>query len=199
VLTKAINQNKGRELTKEILENVLPLISLIKSDIEKAQFVKKIALKIGVSEEIVWKDVSKIKEAEKSGTEYIKDIQTTIPNLERIMAGFVFLEEIKNKNQKSHTRAEWQKIAGDKEVAELLQSYESEKDALSFEAEQHCVDGNIEKTWTILLKRIELQNLKVQLQKTAAILDDPQISLEREKELRVEFEKIQKRIREHEI
>lgn len=199
-LERAVSNNKGRELTKEILENVLPLISLIKSDIEKAQFVKKISLKIGVSEEIVWKDVSKIKDAEKSGTEYIKDIQTTIPNLERIMAGFVFLEESRNKGDKKlHTRLEWQKAIGNEEVTELLESYESEKEALSFEAEQHCLNGNIEKTWEVLLKRIELQNLKIRLQKTASILDDPSISTEREREIRAEFEKIQKSIREHQV
>lgn len=199
-LERAVSNNKGRELTKEILENVLPLISLITSDVEKAQFVKKISLKIGVNEESVWRDVSKIKEIKKQGVESIRDTQTPIPNLERIMAGFVFLEESRNEgNKKLHTRAEWQKAVGKEEVLELLESYESEKEALSFEAEQHCVDGNIEKTWEVLLKRIELQNLKIKLQKTASILDDPSISTEREREIRAEFEKIQKSIREHEV
>ena len=45
-LNKAVKENEGRNLTKEIIKNVLPLVSLIKSEMEKSQFVKKIALKI---------------------------------------------------------------------------------------------------------------------------------------------------------
>lgn len=193
---------QGRKVTRDILENVLPLISFIKSDIEKAQFVNKVAAKLGVSTETVWKDVAKIKEAEKTG-EIVKDVGLPIPNLERLMAGFVFLEESRGGKKESHTRKEWQKIAGQAEVDEILLSYQDEKEALSFLAEQHSSkddkEDGTEKTWSILLKRIELQTLKKELQKTASILDDPDISATREKEVRTEFEKIQKRIRDYEI
>ena len=60
IITRAFEQYEGRKLTKEVLENVLPLISLIKSDIEKSQFVKKIAQKMRVTEDIVWSDIKKI-------------------------------------------------------------------------------------------------------------------------------------------
>jgi ATP-dependent Clp protease ATP-binding subunit ClpA len=107
------------------------------SKTEKAQFVNKVAAKLGVSTETVWKDVAKIKEAEKSG-EIVKDVGLPIPNLERLMAGFVFLEESRGENKEGHTRKEWQKIAGQAEVDEILLSYQDEKEALSFLAEQHC-------------------------------------------------------------
>jgi DNA primase len=60
-LNKALRENEGRNLTREILKNVLPLLHLLKSDIEKSQFVKKIALKMRVSEEDVLNDLKKIK------------------------------------------------------------------------------------------------------------------------------------------
>lgn len=62
VLDRATRKNKGRNLTREILKNILPLANLIKSDIEKSQFIKKIALKMKVGEEAVWNDLKKIKE-----------------------------------------------------------------------------------------------------------------------------------------
>jgi DNA primase len=60
-LNKALRENQGRNLTKEVIKSVLPLIDLIKSEIEKSQFVKKIALKMKVGEEAVWNDLKKIK------------------------------------------------------------------------------------------------------------------------------------------
>ncbi|MEK7635228.1 MAG: DNA primase [Patescibacteria group bacterium] len=63
VLNKAVKENGGRNLTKEILKNVLPLASLIKSEVEKSQFIKKIALKLRVVEEAVWNDFNKIKKS----------------------------------------------------------------------------------------------------------------------------------------
>ena len=49
-----------RNLAREILKNVLPLTSLIKSHIEKTQFIKKIANKTKVNETDVWDDLEKI-------------------------------------------------------------------------------------------------------------------------------------------
>jgi hypothetical protein len=59
-LDKATKEHEGRNLTREILKNVLPLANLIKSDIEKNQFVKKIALKMRVGEDAVWEDLKKV-------------------------------------------------------------------------------------------------------------------------------------------
>ena len=65
ILNKATKENEGRNLAKEIIKNVLPLVSLVRSDIEKSQFVKKIALKIKVGEEDVWNDLKKVGKPEK--------------------------------------------------------------------------------------------------------------------------------------
>jgi len=60
VLNKAAREKEGRNLTREILKSVLPLANLIESDVEKSQFIKKIALKMRVGEEAVWNDLKKI-------------------------------------------------------------------------------------------------------------------------------------------
>lgn len=60
ILDKTINENEGKNLSKEIIKNVLPLAIQIKSHIEKEQYVKKIAQKIKVREEDVWNDINKI-------------------------------------------------------------------------------------------------------------------------------------------
>jgi len=72
ILNKAVKENTGRNLTKEILKSVLPVASLIKSDIEKTQFIKKIALKMRVSEEAVWNDLSKIERLKDGKTERLE-------------------------------------------------------------------------------------------------------------------------------
>jgi len=70
ILNKAVKENKDRNLTKEVLKNILPLVSLIKSEIEKSQFIKKIAQKIKVNEDAVWNDLNKMKRLEnKEGEE----------------------------------------------------------------------------------------------------------------------------------
>jgi hypothetical protein len=50
----------------------LPLAHLIKSEIEKSQFIKKIAIKMKVSEDAVWSDLKKIK-AKEGKTERSKE------------------------------------------------------------------------------------------------------------------------------
>lgn len=60
ILDKVVNENKDKNLTKEIIKNILPLVPLIKSHIEKEQYVKKISQKIKVREEDVWKDIERL-------------------------------------------------------------------------------------------------------------------------------------------
>ena len=60
-INKAVKENEGRNLIREILKNVLPLAHLIKSEIEKSQVYKKIAHKIGVSEEDIRSDLKRLK------------------------------------------------------------------------------------------------------------------------------------------
>lgn len=193
-LEKALNDHaKDRDLTKEILKNVLPLISLLKSDIEKSQFVKKVAMRIRVPEEAVRNDLSKVtnieidKELERSEVPIPQKARRLV-DLERIMTGVVFLEESKGINI---ARQGWQEIVGVEKVNQTLDTYEDEKEALKFEAEEYGED-----TYKDVLQRIELATLKDKLQKIALILDDKTISKEEEENERKEFEKIQSRMKE---
>ena len=72
-LAKAVRENSSKNLTKEIIKNILPLIHLLKSEMEKTQFVKKIALKMKVGEEAVWDDLEKINKKEGSKITKISD------------------------------------------------------------------------------------------------------------------------------
>lgn len=199
-LNKAIKENQGRNLTREITKNVLPLVHLIQSEIEKTQFVKKIALKMKVREEDVWNDVKKIKIDEKTtneGDSFIKNskIKSSTNGLERIMVGIIYLEESQDKNSK-HLRKKWQTIIGEDEANMVLSNCEEEREAFIFEAEEYSKGGNLKNISEDILGRIELENLKQKLQKATILLDDKEISKEEEKRIKSDFEKIQKRIKE---
>jgi len=205
MLNKAVKENKGRNLAKEIVKSVLPLVSLLKSDIEKSQFVKKIALKIGVRDEDVWNDLKNaaLPTDRTTGSvekrEYFSEKRAQEVNLNRIMSSLIFLEESKgSKKEKSakSMKSRWQEIAGKEEVEEMLGGYENEKDALAFEAERYGESGDLEKTSSDVLRRIELQILKTKLQRAADALDDKNLSKTAEKKAKSEFDKLQKRIKE---
>jgi len=51
----------SRKLGRAIQEKVLPFVALIDSEIEKAGFVEEISNKLGVSDKVVWTELSKIK------------------------------------------------------------------------------------------------------------------------------------------
>lgn len=197
VLNKAVSENQGRNLTKEVIKNVLPLVSLIKSEIEKSQFVKKIALKMKVAEEAVWDDLKKVNRVpmREAVGEPTKGVGSKITDLKRMMAAIVLLEEETDKKSKK-TRERWQEIVGEKEIAETLENFKEDKEALIFEAERYGEGSSLKDISKDLLKRIELQNLKQKLERAAALLDEKDLSKEAEKKTKVEFEKIQKRIKE---
>jgi DNA primase len=194
VLDKAVSGNSGRNLTKEVIKNVLPLTSLLKSEIEKSQFVKKIALKMKVAEEAVWDDLRKIERFEEGGKAPFQKY-AKITDLKRMMAAIGFLEESTDKKS-GQVREKWEEIVGEKEVAEILENFKEDKEALIFEAESYGGDSDLKDVSKDLLKRIELQNLKQKLQSAAAQLDEEELSKETENKTRLEFEKIQKRIKE---
>ena len=198
-LNKAIRENEGRNLTKEVIKSVLPLVTLIKSEIEKSQFVKKIALKMKVREEAVWDDLKKINSTpsnEKIGNEVnLSKKYLKITDLKRMMASIIFLEESLDKKSK-HSRERWGKIISKDNVEEILDNFEAEKEALTFEAERYSMEGDLKTIFEDIIKRVELENLKQKLQQMTIILDDKDISKEEEKKTNTEIEKTQKRIQE---
>ncbi|KKP79897.1 MAG: primase protein [Parcubacteria group bacterium GW2011_GWB1_35_5] len=169
-LNKALEEKEDRNITKEIIKNVLPLVSLIKSEIEKSIFVKKIALKMKVHEQDVLNDLKKIekKEDPNKGEDPFKNY-SKIVNLERILAGIIFLEEFNKSKKSKNLKEKWQQIVNKEKVDEIAED---------------------------ILKRLELKNLKTKLQKITIILDDKNLSKKDQKETKTDFNKIQKRIKE---
>lgn len=194
-LDKTVDENRSKNLAKAIMNEVLPLVHLISSEMEKTQFVKKIALRTKVREDDVWNDIKKV--SQPSITETIGSTKDSFPdkiNLERIMVGLIFSEE--HSNQKSALKDRWAEIVGKEEVNLKIESLEGNKDALIFEAEMHIAPGEIKRTEEEILQRIELEHLKNKLQKLAAVLDNDKISNEDEKIAKLDFINIEKRIKE---
>lgn len=195
-LSQAISGG-GKNMAKEILKNVLPLVNLLSSDMEKSQFIRKIALKINVDEESVRNDAKKLASIQKTGrtpdeTDW-HGKQSKKVNLDRIMASFVYLQE--NSQNKGDLRQKWQALSGHEEVERTLASYDKDREALIFEAEEHAA-GELGPVADDILRRIELQALKQRFKEAAMRLDQKSINNEDKKNLEVELKKIEQRIKE---
>lgn len=196
VLNKIIREGRLKDQTRDILQNVLPLVSLLKSDIEKSQQIKKIALKIGVPEEAVFNDLKKIKkdEGETIRQYYGCDVlNKPKDNIEKILSSLVFFEE--TKNNKSEIKKRWIDICGDEEVKKTLDFYEKNKEELLFYIEKQG-EINIEKTGKEIIERLHIEKLREKLKEKAKMLDQKDLSEKEEGKIKKEFEKIQKKISE---
>ncbi len=112
-LNKAVRENEGRNLTREITKNVLPLARLIQSEIEKTQFIKKIAQKIRVGEEDVWNDFKKIeksKDGKMEKSEKEKDFKDEKEALIFEAERYGFKIDIKKTKEEIERRSELKKM-----------------------------------------------------------------------------------------
>jgi len=58
---KVVDDKIKRKLGKAVQEEVLPFVILIESEIEKANFVEKIANQLEVPDKVIWEELAKIK------------------------------------------------------------------------------------------------------------------------------------------
>ena len=179
-LAKISRDKKGTALMKEVERSILPYFAFIKSEIEKSHFIGKIASKIGVSEEAVIKEVAKFQNTEKN--QLINPEIHEAQNPERMMAGILFL------TGKDEIKKRWEEIIGQETLAEILERYDGDKEALIFEAEEF---GDVSDE---LLTRIELQILRNQLRQNTNALDHTKGK--EEEILKKEIEIISKRVNE---
>lgn len=196
LIEKSFQKYKGEKLIKEISREVLPFIALLKSEMEKSAIIKKIALKTGVNENAIWKDLEKINLKE-DGREILnlkKEEKTQ--SLERVVASIIFFEESLNpENQNKNFRKKIEEIIGEKLLREIISEYESEKEALIFKVEiQNEDQEKFEKTKTEILKRIEKDYFKKRLRELSSQLDKAEFDKEKETEIKLEISKIQKSI-----
>ncbi len=183
-----------KDLAKAIWDDVLPLISNIQSEIEKSHQVKKVAAKIGVSEEAVLKDLAKVSSTNpETRTEY-KDTKQEPTSTERTMVGIIFLLQASGSDKVSELISEWSNISSDQDINSIIAKYEHEKESMIFESENGGLNGKEEEAFKDLLKRIERKNLQSQLRKAALMLDSGIAGDEEIKRIHEDIEKIQNRI-----
>jgi DNA primase len=196
VLNKANSMENENLTMKYIFSNVLPFAAKIKSEIEKEKYIKKIALKLRVSEDNVWRDLTKLVNNEgNTEKEYTIKNENNVSNLERIAVGLILLEESNHKDT-TKLRTELQKILGNDRANEIISKYEDEKDFLIFELENYNDFQNFNNISKEVIQRLELNFLKSETRKFAIEMDKKNISEVEYKKIEKEFNRIQNRIRE---
>lgn len=155
-----------RKIGQMISEKIIPYLAMIKSNIDKAHFVKIIAQNFSLKEEIVYEELAKFNPAKDADTNSIKIIQSKISNkidaksllVERRLFGI--LEWQKNNEQKvvdsEKINNELKNILAD-DYENVFQKISGELDEVIFRLEDGLVD---EKT---IKKEVEelITNLKL--------------------------------------
>jgi DNA primase len=129
-----------------------------------------------------------------------KNVLPFIPLLQSEMEKSQFVKKIslKAKVTEESVWSDLDKIkTGDKNKGvEKTGDYRDEKEAFLFEAERYGLRIDVEKIEEESVKRNELKDLKKNLQEIAATLDDKSLTKEKEREVKSDFERVQKRIKE---
>ncbi len=134
VLEKAIAGREGHSLTREVIKNVLPLVPLIKSEVERSQFIKKIALKMGVTEREVLEDVNKLKVAIKDpGDQEIENKKNKT------------LEDLMFEAEKYGYKIDTQKISQDVAKREQIKSLKSNLQKIASQMDDKNLNSKDEK------------------------------------------------------
>lgn len=165
-LDKVVKEKKGAGLMKEVSREVLPLISIIRSDIEKSHLVKIVSDKIGVREESVWNDLKNLKTNTSTLTTENREVIKNDP--ESIIIGLIFI----NKDGKGEELMEkYSKIIGKEDAEEAVSTYEKDKDLIMFQSEKYISNKDNDKIIEEILNRVELNYLKKVLKDNTEKLD----------------------------
>jgi len=161
----ALSKLPPRESRKEIEETILPRVAVLRSEIEKAHWVKKIAGKLALSEDPIWEQMKKIKfsgsgiknatETKSAPTPVVQ--KTRLQLLENRILGLLL----------------WQKNTDDielkSEIEKALKGHnwdlEKENDRLVFEAELfYNESNNLSKELASLLLEFEKEKIRLRLE-----------------------------------
>ena len=115
--------NDNRSMIRDVEKNVLPYVVKLRSNIDQAHFVSKIANKLGVVEDSVWKELKKIKDRENIDVQNIQDDLTQKQQItisrkdkikEKILGIFLWQSGAKKSDiDLDKTRKEYEKITKD--------------------------------------------------------------------------------------
>ncbi len=191
VLEKISKSHTGERLIKEINTSLFPILSLIKSDMEKSRIINKISKITGASESSVWNDFEKNKTGfSERQSEVAKS--SGPPNLEDMAVAMVFHEEASGL---SETRKRLEEIFGKENTDMLIDSKRATQEKMTFEIErQNMTKERLESTKKDILKRLELHILKKKLKEKSLLLDNKNLNKEDEVNISKEINELQKQI-----
>ncbi len=162
---------RTREL--RVREAVLPFIKNIQSAIDQAHFVSKVAGFLGIREEAVWDELSKISATalpempkEESASVPLRPAQSQREKLERLIAAMLYLEAPKTTPafDRELVTTRFGDIVGDEAVANLIALRAEDQESL-FEAEQVLADSHPEDLIEHALDRLSGEIVRDQLRR----------------------------------
>lgn len=137
----------NRSMIRAVEENVLPYVAKLKSSIDQAHFISKIANKLEVAENSIWEEFKKTKRQQDTGTQSVSNELTQENRVgvsrkekikEKILGIFLWQSGIKDPNiDLDEIRKEYEKITEDADFFNKEVSSE-EKGRFVFEAEAYC-------------------------------------------------------------
>ncbi|MDP3989001.1 MAG: DNA primase [bacterium] len=161
VLNRATDDRARRLLAKE---RILPYIARLKSSIEQAHFVSRIATELGIGEEPVWADLRILRGSKERPTPTQRE--QTAPKRSRrttIVRHIVGLRYLLSTNQYDEKLSA---ILGTKTWSELLETFEREKDALMFELEKKYPTERWDNELQTLIGELEIETTRELLDET---------------------------------
>ncbi len=170
VITRETTDN--RELRLQVEKEVIPLISRIKSSIDKAHFVSRIAERISLSESAIWESIrslgsDKSTMSSTSNKTYAPETKSREDHIVEKIFGILFWQEsepAKAVMDVSTVRQNFALVLG-QELVEKEQALHKDRERLMFEAEaQHAGSEEISKEIDHLLASLESEILKKKFQ-----------------------------------
>jgi len=153
---------------KEVEANVLPFIARLPSEMEKAQWVKKVAAKLNISEEPVWRELKKVKlEPAKKGESPPPFSPRAITRLRLLQDRLIGIALLKKED------------IGEEHKDYLSKLSKEEKDRIILEAELFYEGSAAFKDDFLKLKKdVEKEKIKLELEELAGKIRELEVSKE---------------------
>ena len=198
VIDEAVRKNKKiGELPREFNKSVIPLLSLIQSEMARSEFVTLSARKTGLPESSILGDLKKFSsKALLSNNEREQNKETSVEPFvltpEEMLAGIIVGSLLPEKNQEE-IRERFKEMLGEEFFRELVENSRFDKDTLIFETEARFDGFDISEVAQELLTRIEKSILLRRLSGLGRELDNVESDSERDK-LKEEALSVSKRL-----
>jgi DNA primase len=158
LLTRILQSEQDhRKAGKAIVKEVLPLLTLLESSVERAHFVSLIAKRSGIKEEVLWDDLRRTPplslvsvQAQPFATKDA-EIEKTVEKLprkqfiERRLVGVLVWQKTiaQSSIDTASLEADIKRIVGEEYLLSLIDHLSSEREALIFETESYYKDSEV--------------------------------------------------------